>query len=156
MEIEQWVASTVDAMEEVLGTLGFGPGDFGEPEPAVSPLKTPEGGVIALVNEDYKLELAILCAHAGAENVAQKLLMLEPGEADEELIRDAICEMCNILAGALKSRAQDSDIKLQLGLPNAIQGQVTIGRGNPAHTVEFQVGGEPLRLAVSAVSAAAA
>ena len=54
--------------------------------------------------------------------IAKELLMID--EADEESIRDAICELANNIAGAFKSKYHSQYGSVALGLPLVVSGKL--------------------------------
>lgn len=77
------------------------------------PVTTPEGG----------WNLAVSCSRQSGERLAAAVLGLESGEAmDPETVSDALGEVVNLLAGALKSEFSGGSSGWRLGLPLYIEG----------------------------------
>lgn len=96
------------------------------------------------------------CGQALAARVGEAMFGLEPGAASEEEIRDAIGELANIIAGALKEHIPRPS---QLSLPTVITGEsfsVSVPGGTTTNEVCYTCDGDPFDVKVVRRGSAAA
>lgn len=65
--------------------------------------------------------LAVHCPEIVAKNITSAFLGMEVEELDED-VKDAIGEIANMVAGALKTSFQKCDIDIQLAIPTVVIG----------------------------------
>ncbi len=108
-----------DAMRAVSLETGVGMGFEGlsiEHDPSAPVYET--GALLPLVGRCVNVQLGLLGERAALEHVARTLCMMEPDEEiDWEDATDAVSEVVNVIAGALKTAMIDRVPTLRLGLP---------------------------------------
>jgi CheY-specific phosphatase CheX len=117
--VDAMVESTIEFAEQMLGATDAH---------VVGPLAQEPGSVgayIAIVGDESVMQLGVVALREDGEGIARTLLMMEPGE---ELslsdLADAIGEVVNVIAGGVKSRLNDREPGLILGLPLFVDGRV--------------------------------
>lgn len=70
---------------------------------------------------DIRGMLAVHCPEVVAKNITSGFLGMEVDELDED-VKDAISEIANMVAGALKISFKKNDIDIQLAIPTAVIG----------------------------------
>jgi chemotaxis protein CheX len=122
-----------------------------------SPLE-PLGGaagnaeLIAMVGLSGRMAgvVSVHCTSAGAREIATKMLQGPPPEGQEEdTARDAVGEVCNMVAGNFKSRLGAAGDDCKLSVPTIVAGaQCSMTPQNRGVRVEvpFQFAGSPLRI----------
>lgn len=74
---------------------------------------------ISFSGESARGRVVLRCSVESADSIARGLLMMEESEAlDPSVVRDALGECANMLAGSLKTKALDSIGTFKLGLPD--------------------------------------
>lgn len=122
--LEIWNGAASAALEEMVASvLGWETFSFGEPR-VEAPPKQP-GAFITLISDENAIQVGITTSLEGCGEMARALMCYEDGEElDPSELIDALGEMANILAGSMKTRMNDRDSKLQLGLPVFVDGYV--------------------------------
>ncbi|MFK7992243.1 MAG: chemotaxis protein CheX [Sandaracinaceae bacterium] len=78
------------------------------------------GAMLTLTTDDLSLALEVSGESHAIEKVARGLLMMEPDEEiDWEDVLDAVREVANVIAGALKTELIETYPTLTLGLPHS-------------------------------------
>ncbi len=75
-----------------------------------------------------------------ARQLVAEMLGMDTEEIDEELLKDGVGEMANIVAGNAKARLQDTSFHFQMGLPSIVVGRnhsVDLFKGAESETVMF-------------------
>lgn len=121
--LTDWVEALVAAANQLaLESLGFEEGEVVKTESSLRSLVS--GSLIALVGNQHSVEVGLCATADNCVSLARAFLGMEP--EDEELSRadldDALGEMVNVLAGALKARMDGRVPAMQLGLPIVFQG----------------------------------
>lgn len=83
------------------------------------------GAYLALVSDESSVQVGLLSTPAGCQRLAKALLMMAPEDDDlpESDVSDAVAEIVNIAAGAIKGRVLGR-AQLKLGLPLFIKGAI--------------------------------
>jgi len=108
--------------------------------------------LIAMVGLSGRLAgvVSVHCTAAGAREIASKMLQGPPPEGEEEdTARDAVGEVCNMVAGGFKTRLGTVGADCKLSVPTIIAGgQCFMTPQNAGVHVEvpFQFAGSPLRV----------
>jgi len=108
--------------------------------------------LIAMVGLSGRLAgvVSVHCTAAGAREIASKMLQGPPPEGEEEdTARDAVGEVCNMVAGGFKTRLGTAGADCKLSVPTIIAGgQCFMTPQNAGVHVEvpFQFAGSPLRV----------
>jgi len=118
-----WLQALEAAYAELApGTLGFDLPRAGLP--MESPPTSGAGAYLPLLGPSGSVQVALVSSEEGCAAVARGLLALQPEEAlSPAEVADAVCEVVNILAGAVKARLRDR-AALQMGLPTFFHGCV--------------------------------
>lgn len=99
------------------------------------------GTYIAILGDDTALHLGLSATPRGLAVLARSLLGLrDPSPITEKETVDAVSELMNIIAGKVKSRLNERDGSLRLGLPLYVQGQIQVTEHMEKATVEQRVG----------------
>ena len=88
------------------------------------------------------------CGQPLASRIGEAMFGLEPGAVSDEEVRDAIGELANIIAGALKEYIPRP---AQLGLPTVVVGEnfhVSVPGGMTTDTVTHTCDGDPFEVLV--------
>lgn len=124
-------------------------------------LKTPLGPacdvaenteMIAMVGLTGRLAgvVSVHCTSAGAREMAARMLQGAAMDGDEEdLARDAVGEVCNMVAGSLKTKLGAAGVDCRLSVPTIVAGgSCVMTMENQGVRVEapFQFAGAPLRV----------
>lgn len=93
------------------------------------------GAYVPLLTERASLQVGIASTHEGCAALARALLCMEPGEeVSHGDVADALGEIANIVAGALKGRMAPRAGSVTLGLPIFFNGAI-----EPTDKLEFAV-----------------
>lgn len=94
--------------------------------------------------------VSVHCTSAGAREIATKMLQGPlPEEQAEDTARDAVGEVCNMVAGSFKTRLGAAGDDCKLSVPTIVAGaQCSMTPQNQGVRVEvpFQFAGSPLRI----------
>ena len=94
--------------------------------------------------------VSVHCTSAGAREIAAKMLQGPPPEGQEEdTARDAVGEVCNMVAGSFKTKLGTAGDDCKLSVPTIVAGaQCSMTPQNQGTHVEvpFQFAGSPLRI----------
>ncbi len=94
--------------------------------------------------------VSVHCTAAGAREIATKMLQGPlPEEEAEDTARDAVGEVCNMVAGNFKTRLGTAGDECKLSVPTIIAGaQCSMTPQNQGVHIEvpFQFSGSPLRI----------
>ena len=84
------------------------------------------GAYIALLSPDIQMQIGIAATGDNCRQLAASLMYMEPDdpELDDSVMTDALGEIVNIIAGALKQKMDDRYSGLTLGLPMMIHGHI--------------------------------
>jgi hypothetical protein len=117
-ETEEWLKAVMESISEIAPTtLGL---TVSPPTPKKeAPPADLSGGHIALSCEKGRWRVGIVSSPTGCQHLAKALLGMESGDEDlpEADMADAVSEVTNILAGALKRRMSMTEGHVQLSLP---------------------------------------
>ncbi len=108
--------------------------------------------LIAMVGLSGRLAgvVSVHCTAAGAREIAMKMLQGEPPEGEEEdTTRDAVGEVCNMVAGNFKSKLGTVGADCKLSVPTIVAGGscMMTSESRGVHIeVPFQFAGSPLRI----------
>lgn len=113
--VDDWTTALICAFGKTAAGMGFDQCEMAIDQDA--PLFD-MGASLSLVSETDTIQIELLGERAPFECLGRTLMMME---ADEELdwpdVVDAVSEIVNVVAGALKSEMIDSVPSLRLGLP---------------------------------------
>lgn len=142
--IEKWTEATAESMEEfATGALGLE--EFTIADAADEPVDVDCGGYIPLLTEHESVQIGLATDLASCQRLARLLLAMEDDDPDPVIgeIRDAMGEIANIVAGAIKTRmlAQTDNAEIQLGLPFFVHGKITPVTGLNDRMVHFRCDG---------------
>jgi chemotaxis protein CheX len=142
-------ASLADSAVDVFGTM--------LPEPArvtEEAAATDGGGFSAIVGFAGTLSgfLVIRLNSGSARSIAGAMLGVEPEGADE-MVRDALGELANMIAGGIKRRVTDAvSVPVQLSLPTVVEGRDYSVRGpGAAEASSIGVAGETYQAEIKLV-----
>jgi len=120
-------ADWLRALESAYAELA--PGALGLESPRAGlPMEEPPssgaGAFLPLLGPSGSVQVALVSSEEGCAAVARGLLALQPGDPlSPPEVADAVCEVVNILAGAVKARLR-GQVALQMGLPTFFHGTV--------------------------------
>lgn len=123
--LAEWVDALVGAANQLATeSLGFEEGEIVESETSLGSLVS--GSLIALVGNQHSVEVGFCATPDNCVSLVRAFLGMEPedGELSRADMDDALGEMVNVLAGALKSRMDGRVPSMQLGLPIVFQGML--------------------------------
>jgi CheY-specific phosphatase CheX len=121
--LTEWVEALVAAANQLaIESLGFEEGEIVATETSLGSLAS--GSLIALVGNQNSVEVGLCASEANCVSLARAFLGMEPedGELSRADLDDALGEMVNVMAGALKARIHEKIPGMQLGLPIVFQG----------------------------------
>lgn len=83
------------------------------------------GAYLPISTPDRQMQVGLLSTESGCQVLGKALLGMEPGEPDLDApdLADAISEIVNVLAGAIKRKVH-GQVDLKLGLPLFVNGSV--------------------------------
>jgi CheY-specific phosphatase CheX len=121
--LTEWGDALVGAANQLaMESLGFEEGEVLATETSLESLVA--GSLIALVGNQNSIEVGLCATKDNCVILARAFLGMEP--EDEDLSKadldDALGEMANIMAGALKARMDGRVPAMQIGLPIVFQG----------------------------------
>ena len=136
-----WMGVLEQAMEEVAGGA-FGctvvrRGRHGKPEAGMA------GAYLGLVGAGGGIQIGVASTPDGCQALSKALLGMEadaPPLGPEE-VADAVSEIVNILAGAVKARVRDRVPTMQMGLPTFFLGPLQPTEKLAASVADVEVGG---------------
>ncbi len=108
----------------------------GAVEKRVTPVDSDITGIVGMAGDRVGYILVTTNSRT-ARFIAKELLMEE--EADDECIRDAVGELANNIAGALKSAYQEEYGGVALGLPLVVSGRLRMIGQNPANDPSINI-----------------
>ncbi len=143
-----WVDAMVSSTEEfALNALGF-EGVTVLDSHAGLPVDL-AGAYVAVVGDASSLQFGLVGEEPACDALARALLMMEEGEElTTDDLADAVNECANIIGGGIKSRMNEVDNSLKLGLPVFIRGSIQPTAQLEAWTTAVETGGIPLQLLV--------
>jgi CheY-specific phosphatase CheX len=121
--LAEWVDALVAAANQLATeSLGFEEGEVVATETTLGSLVS--GSLIALVGNQHSVEVGLCATQDNCVSLARAFLGMEPedGDLSKADMDDALGEMANVLAGALKARMDGRVPAMQLGLPIVFQG----------------------------------
>lgn len=106
------------------------------------------GAQLALINGSATLQVGFFSHEAGLLSLARSLLQMEQEEEDpaKEDIADAVGEIVNMLAGAIKDRFGSVAGETQMGLPVFFRGEMCAARNVEAMTLKLKVDDVPVAI----------
>lgn len=107
----EWAEAMEAAATEV---LAMGGGDLPEFEPGQNPVPGSHGAYISLVDGHHSVRLGIVGSQKALLRIAEITNM---GELSEEDLKDASCELANVLGGNVRKFLNAKAPSLRLGLP---------------------------------------
>jgi CheY-specific phosphatase CheX len=136
--LTEWVDALVGAANQLaMESLGFEEGEIVATENSLESLVS--GALIALVGNQTSVEVGLCATEDNCAKLVRAFLGMEP--EDEDLSKadmdDALGEMANVMAGALKARIDGRVPSMQLGLPIVFQG--LLGVSTSAETVVVHI-----------------
>lgn len=143
--MEPWTEKISQAVSAVFQSMiGRAPEQFDEP---TDPGQFGLTAVIGLTGDPAGI-LSISSELTAASKIAARMLGSEMSGA-EDYARDALGEVCNMVAGNLKSSLSESDDRCQISIPTVISGtdyQIKSLLYGQQHSVTFRFEGEPIRV----------
>lgn len=146
--LQDWLAPVVAASEGVLDILGMGYSPFRILEEKRDRSEGSVGGLIALTSELGALHVGFFTQRAGSEYLASTMLELEASELEPDLVSDSLCELVNMVGGALKTEVEATQQGLRLGLPVYVHGTVWPSEDSHAFRLSVEVDGHPFTVLV--------
>lgn len=100
------------------------------------------GAYVALLSVDVQMQIGIAAARRDCRRLAGALLMMETDDPEltDAVMADALGEIVNILAGALKQMMDGRYQGLTLGLPTTIHGHIAPTERQELTVVGVQLG----------------
>lgn len=74
---------------------------------------------------DFQGLVGVHCGEDVARSIAGEFLESEFDEVNEE-VKDALCELANMLAGSIKTNLTQQDYNVQISIPSVIHGDYTM------------------------------
>jgi hypothetical protein len=108
----------------------------------------PSGAFISLVGPKVAVQVGFQTTAAGCMELSKALLGMDESDLTPDIVRDATCEIGNMLAGLVKRRMGSVDPGMRLGLPMFIEGRIHPGPGALASYSYFELGRIPLNVVV--------
>lgn len=145
---QEWMDGLVRATDEVARTaLSVPTGCVRKGEVEKLSLQM-SGAYVALLSVEVQMQIGIAALRADCRRLAGALLMMEPDDAEltEAVMADALGEIVNILAGALKQQMDRRYQGLTLGLPTTIHGHIAPTERQELTVVGVQLGDIPSHL----------
>ena len=85
------------------------------------------GSFVPLIAGSSAVNIGVLSDHGGCDQLARMLLDMGDGEEiTQEDVTDAMGEVANILAGAVKTALNEDIPDLKIGLPIVVEGQLML------------------------------
>ncbi len=143
-----WVDAMVASMEEfAVSALGFEGVEVVRSHAGLP--SDLAGAYVALVGDASSLQFGLVGDERACGSVARALLMMDGSEElTTDDLADAVNECANIIGGGIKSRMNEIDHSLKLGLPVFIRGSIQTTAQLEAWTTAVETGGIPLQLLV--------
>ncbi len=141
LAISDWMAALEQGLDEVaggaLGCTTIAGGRHETPAPGMA------GAYLSLVGSNGGVQLGVASSPGGCQALARALLGMEPGAGalPPEEVADAVCEIVNILAGAVKARVREQAPSLQMGLPTFFHGPVQPTEKLAVSVSDVKIGG---------------
>jgi len=142
--LKDWASATSGSMEEfAIGALGLE--DFSITTADAVAEAADCGGYIPILTERESVQIGLAADLASCRKLSRLLLVLEDSEPDPPLseIRDAMGEIANVIAGAIKTRVGNlrTGLEIQLGLPFFVHGRIAPVAGLADAIVRFEAAG---------------
>lgn len=139
--LEDWAAATTTSMEEVaMAALGLESCSTRATEAEASDADC--GGYIPLLTDHESVQIGLATDFASCLRMARLLLVLDEADPDPPMseVRDAMAELANMLAGAIKTRvgAGREGAAIQLGLPFFVHGRISPVAGLVDSVMRFE------------------
>lgn len=139
----KWTEKISQAVSDVFQSMiGNQPEQLDEaPDPAQSGLTA----IVSLTGEPAGI-LSLSCKLTTASKIAALMLGSETAGSEEDA-RDALGEVCNMVAGSLKSSLPKPEDRCQLSVPTVVSGtnyQIKSMLYGEKHSVTFRFEGDPL------------
>ena len=100
------------------------------------------GAYVALLSVDVQMQIGIAASRDGCRRLSGALMMMEPDdpELSDAVMADALGEIVNIMAGALKQKMDGRYQGLTLGLPTMIHGHIAPTERQELTVVRTRIG----------------
>lgn len=145
-ELEDWMAATAASAVELASAIGLGSCSE-SPSPLLN-TEGPSGAYIPLVGVKASVQIGFQSTDEGCRELSKVLLGMSDDEITPDIVKDATCEIANMLAGLVKRRMTNQDTTLRLGLPMFVEGRIHPGPGTTASTRHMMAGNVPLIVVV--------
>lgn len=122
MSMHRWIEPALEASAELAEAFGYDGWATSEASPRLG--NDVRGGLISIVGDGVLLQIALLTDGPTARSLAAGMLQMPECEVDDALVADSMCELANVMAGSLKSRASADGSELRLGLPVHVAGNI--------------------------------
>jgi CheY-specific phosphatase CheX len=122
--IQEWLSAAVESVKDLCTT------SFSFPSCEVMPnlaheIKDKAGAYIALVGDHSAIQLGMAADECGCYALSRALLCMEENEElSKEDMSDTMGEIANIIAGGLKSKMDERNPNMRMGLPIMVHGCV--------------------------------
>jgi hypothetical protein len=140
LEVSDWMGALEHGLDEVAsGVFGCSITTKGRRE---NPPPGTAGAYLSLVGPSGGVQIGLASSPDGCQMLSRAMLSLEPGAGPlgAEEVADAVSEIVNILAGAVKARVRDRLPTLQLGLPTFFHGPAQPTEKLGVAVAEVQIG----------------
>lgn len=142
MDLEDWIEATAASVVELTAAIGVGT-CAQSAVPLLGPSE-PSGAYIPLVGARISVQVGLQSDDEGCRAMSKALLDMTDDELAPDIVKDATCEIVNMLAGLVKRRMLHLDSSLRLGLPVFVQGHIRAGSGTISSGLHFRAGAVPL------------
>lgn len=140
LDLDRWAEAARRGLVEVGETMGLDIALAGVTDEAPQGVG---GSYISLASPDNAIQVGIVSTYSGCRRIAGTLLGLESEEAaglSDADVADGVGELANVLAGMLKTYVEDADVRLQVGLPMFLVGEVRPGNHVSMRRIEWKLG----------------
>ena len=131
-----WIRATKEGLESIaIDTLGLSSTML--PKDTAAPTKGIRGAYISLVDGEVSALIGLRSTTDDCAKLARyRLCMEEDEDVEEEDLTGTVSELANIIAGVVKSRLGEAN--LRLGIPMVVSGRVT--PASQQETATFMIG----------------
>lgn len=144
ISLEEWATATSGSMGDI-ATDALGLAEFTISKVNQLSAHADCGGYIPLLTDVECVQIGLATDLESCRKLSRLLLVLEDGDPDPPLaeVRDAIGEIANVMAGAIKTRIckVQEGIDIQLGLPFFVHGRIAPVAGLADAVLRFEAEG---------------
>lgn len=142
--IDTWLEMMAEATKKFsVISLGLEEGAVQMSKPVNTPPKGLSGAFLTMVSLDDTLQLGMASNKNGCKSISGALMGMTPRQMEalsNEDIVDAMGEVVNIIAGMVKTKMENINPRINIGLPVFLTGNIEPSHQQEAGAIEIKIG----------------